>query len=1571
MGSVNKVSLFDKDVMVLVIYGLRGFNHEGEVAVCLKCAYDIKEACCSLDGVYSVSIGVTTGTAYCGVVGHPLRREYTVMGPVVNKAARLMCNYPGKKALLLSGPPRIGKTRLLDEMILEAYQKGFQPIVIVLHNVHSTMAYGTAQYIIKQILEIPDSASVDDKEDILSRVLENHAPLSDFWYLNEVMNVKFPKATNISSESAPKFEKIKKLFQIILTFGTKSMLLTIDDIEYCDELSWKLIMSIIDSRIKFLIMTMPSRLKPEVARVLIFPPEVEAHISRLTLKGLTPDSLATLACQILNTRAIPVELERVLILKSNGNPGWCERYLISLTQSNVLKVLEIPIWQIKSLGMIIPNENKLIREQLQHFDNRPSEMAHERQGSFDNVTESTEDKENEKDKLSKQASVHKVVKEKGISHFSETYQYRRSNLLNVEDAYEDFRQRIQLVRKLPKLLTDRGKSLHDLREYSERNLNTKEKVKTLTFEDERKHVNYRESITRKMKLAEQAQNESDGLPVHGKASEILEGTSGPVIDEPLKRVISEIHWRFKKSSQPVTVGYQLVRDNKIVLRSLTDVRDIEMARPMVSKSAENFINRSQPFKCKVETEEKLLHAIYQSNEYPPSILWKTYTQQLVEDSVKIFIRKKTTEAAMSKKKKLIVRDGNRNLSAGNVRRQIQSADLSTRELALAQNKDIKMDLKARERLFNGKGRRKDSIELAQDKSRLDRKGEPSSTKVEENKLLQNRAYRISLLFNKNEHQSRTHHHILSKAQEKRKSRVLNLFKGFKPRTDIRQSPTESYVDITNELEDNNETISAVLINPKVNIEEVTSPECFVGIIMSAFDCLGPYEQLLLKCGSVLGEKFSRKMLNIIMHNPNPYITAEAMKRLFEMRILCCGSDPNEYNPTDVCKCLCPLQITDIIDDTLPDYSYCHVLVFVYSGFRSTLYELIPLDQKREFHIRAVEFLEKEQIYCSSCAKLNRILTSASFDDHSISTQSGVSMRSSSRRKTSASEGRDSTTFVPKEDEKDQSTLLLPNILPSFQKCECLVLKADALKQLIDHSVSAGLKKKEFEFVTNYCSILIALGEFDEARKLLGEMESKLKETFENSVKRSERKLMEGRLQLLLGYLSLETGALKKAYMHLMNALNHFGSKFIPLFPFESFQYLHEYIIQNFRHNNNVSAQKDKFIGQQDFTEICLSLLSNVFMMQEKWALARTVGLRSLNNLRSKDDNFIELCNSYSNIIDIYRHFGQFKACRKFEVDISKSCIANFQYKTALELVAVGRLNCSILNTRIISGYLNIAARLGEYALKISQNVSFYTVESYIISQVAQVKMMIGKLNKAAVLIIRLPVQDIWYHILSLDFALETGFLISSPEQSLDFITNSIFSGRILDNSLKRRAISVIYVWLSRTRRFEEADMWYKRMPSPPHTPVPGDTINSMVTIVKILEGDMLTLSFTKMHDPTRYSALYKKVTMTIKALDKSTKKTEFIIPRFLHLKAFHFYLLNNFAKAMAIMRKASRICHTHGNILEQTWIEHNLAVWSSTENFDKEYWINSVKFGKLIKWCESHSKLSWKKYMYTLDYYHT
>uniref|UniRef100_A0A2A4IZ27 Guanylate cyclase domain-containing protein n=1 Tax=Heliothis virescens TaxID=7102 RepID=A0A2A4IZ27_HELVI len=96
MGCVNKIILFDKDIMILVVFGLRGFKHESEAQAALKCAHSIKKSVSALDGVLEVSIGVTTGQVYCGVVGHPLRREFTVIGAIVNKAARLMCGFRNK-----------------------------------------------------------------------------------------------------------------------------------------------------------------------------------------------------------------------------------------------------------------------------------------------------------------------------------------------------------------------------------------------------------------------------------------------------------------------------------------------------------------------------------------------------------------------------------------------------------------------------------------------------------------------------------------------------------------------------------------------------------------------------------------------------------------------------------------------------------------------------------------------------------------------------------------------------------------------------------------------------------------------------------------------------------------------------------------------------------------------------------------------------------------------------------------------------------------------------------------------------------------------------------------------------------------------------------------------------------------------------------------------------------------------------------------------------------------------------------------------------------------------------------
>ncbi|XP_070604681.1 adenylate cyclase type 10 [Erythrolamprus reginae] len=95
-GNINKVFMFDKGCTVLCIFGLPGDKQADESTNALDSAHKIHAFCSTaLMKVKIVSIGVTGGPVFCGVVGHRVRHEYTVIGRKVNLAARLMMFYPG------------------------------------------------------------------------------------------------------------------------------------------------------------------------------------------------------------------------------------------------------------------------------------------------------------------------------------------------------------------------------------------------------------------------------------------------------------------------------------------------------------------------------------------------------------------------------------------------------------------------------------------------------------------------------------------------------------------------------------------------------------------------------------------------------------------------------------------------------------------------------------------------------------------------------------------------------------------------------------------------------------------------------------------------------------------------------------------------------------------------------------------------------------------------------------------------------------------------------------------------------------------------------------------------------------------------------------------------------------------------------------------------------------------------------------------------------------------------------------------------------------------------------------
>lgn len=83
-GYLNKVDMGDKGSKYVVLFGAP-VAHEDDEERALRCALELVKIPDA-----QISVGVNTGFVYSGQVGSESRQEYTVMGDVVNMAARLM-----------------------------------------------------------------------------------------------------------------------------------------------------------------------------------------------------------------------------------------------------------------------------------------------------------------------------------------------------------------------------------------------------------------------------------------------------------------------------------------------------------------------------------------------------------------------------------------------------------------------------------------------------------------------------------------------------------------------------------------------------------------------------------------------------------------------------------------------------------------------------------------------------------------------------------------------------------------------------------------------------------------------------------------------------------------------------------------------------------------------------------------------------------------------------------------------------------------------------------------------------------------------------------------------------------------------------------------------------------------------------------------------------------------------------------------------------------------------------------------------------------------------------------------
>ncbi|XP_020855139.1 adenylate cyclase type 10-like isoform X4 [Phascolarctos cinereus] len=95
-GQLNQIFMFGQGCTFFSIFGLPGDKKPDECAHALESSYSIFSFCWeNLAETKLVSIGITNGPVFCGVIGALARHEFTVIGPKVGLVARMVIAYPG------------------------------------------------------------------------------------------------------------------------------------------------------------------------------------------------------------------------------------------------------------------------------------------------------------------------------------------------------------------------------------------------------------------------------------------------------------------------------------------------------------------------------------------------------------------------------------------------------------------------------------------------------------------------------------------------------------------------------------------------------------------------------------------------------------------------------------------------------------------------------------------------------------------------------------------------------------------------------------------------------------------------------------------------------------------------------------------------------------------------------------------------------------------------------------------------------------------------------------------------------------------------------------------------------------------------------------------------------------------------------------------------------------------------------------------------------------------------------------------------------------------------------------
>ncbi|KAL3288227.1 hypothetical protein HHI36_002676 [Cryptolaemus montrouzieri] len=469
------------------------------------------------------------------------------------------------------------------------------------------------------------------------------------------------------------------------------------------------------------------------------------------------------------------------------------------------------------------------------------------------------------------------------------------------------------------------------------------------------------------------------------------------------------------------------------------------------------------------------------------------------------------------------------------------------------------------------------------------------------------------------------------------------------------------------------------------------------LTLNFFKSFPSYQQIIIKTAAVIGDMFTRSFLIIILEIPNNSFFTYAIKCLFDEEIFECGSKyfvENAKILSNELSCVCYMKNNEKkLFKYFPKYAFCKILHFRNSIIRKIAYELLSPNQKKDLHLKITELLEYENTLCPRCSQQrpSTIIKVKKYDDViilaepakiEIGTQQEFRVKEAIRHEVKSTEESEIAECG------SSNEILRRNWKPS--NCFCLEILTRIYSDLVYHSNKANHLAKQIFFMYQYGSILILIGDLEDAINLLKEASQLcIFSNFEkHNITTNYSKFLFPRI----------VTAIAEAYYHLNNlkaAKNYillcFRTQDIPMISLEykcCFKLL----------TRNCESEIDDFFPQEtgceEYVGQSLAILMRILIAENQWKFAYSIAKRCMTLLKRENINVTILCDIYSSALDICSVEGKTHTCEELEKCALSVLLNLYSTHGITEFFAMAKLMKTLFFMKAKTDTISNAIRIG-------------------------------------------------------------------------------------------------------------------------------------------------------------------------------------------------------------------------------------------------------------------------------------